>query len=625
MRKLVAVIWAFVVCLTAGCAPHPSDLANTATKGEGRRPEAEFRPDLPVPAVLAARLPSATAALTLDGAAYEDSLLNNNVARAGQSAVYSPDWNPLAEPPRVEPAFAVYAYSLAGQQAVQEFDCSWAEGESPGDFWVALSNFSAERWDWYNLEAGEPQAMPALPDYLDGEGRLLVVILLLAPGTLNQLELRGEGPVADFSADPTTGPAPLLVSFDAGASHDPDGYIAKYEWDFTGDLLFEYDAGTNPLAQHEYAAAADYTAYLRVTDNWGAFDVASVDIQVSGEEPGWHALTIGTTNFNYGPSLAVINGNPAAVFGGAGIGEPLSYVRAVDALGTSWGEQLDINHDGPVQVRLVAAGGRPAVLYYAVTTWLSYVRADDENGTAWGAAVQVAQPSVITSVYSMNMVGGLPAFGYDTLFPAEGFYYQQADDVEGDSWSSPVIAASSGNLTDLSEVGGRPAFCLTGETGEDLYFLRASDSAGTSWGAPIPVDLDCVVGYFPKLLVVNGNPAIFYIDWSPTPTKLLYARAEDENGGSWSSPVPIADGDGFPSPALIGGRPALTFIGGGDPYNIYYARADDENGDSWPAPELVIPDAGFFETSCAEVAGRPAFIYSKAGEEAVDVIYMVYY
>lgn len=625
MRKLVIVSLSFVVCFAAGCASHQAGLASFSAMSKGRGPVVEFRPDLPAPAVLAARLPSATAELTLNGADYEDSLLNKNVARDGQSALYTPDWDPAAEPPHLDSAFAIYAFSLEGQQAVQALDCSWAEEETPSDFWVALSNFSAGHWDWFDLEPGEPLAMPELPDYLDGDGRLLVLILLLDSGALDQLELRGEGPVADFSADPTTGPPPLSVNFDASASYDPDGYIAKYEWDFNGDLLFDDDSGMNPLAQHEYSDAKDYTAYLRVTDNWGSTDIAFLGIHVNGEEPSWHSLTIGTTNFNYGPSLAVINGNPAAVYGGADTGAPMSYVRADDALGTSWGDQLDINHDGPVQVRLVTAGGRPAVLYYAVTTWLSYVRADDENGTAWGEAVQVEQPSVITSVYSMNLIGGLPAFGFDTLFPAEAFYYEQATDVGGTSWGAPAKAASSGNLTDMAEVGGNPAFCLCGETGEDLYYLRANNSAGTSWGASVPVDLNCVVGYFPKLLVVNGNPAIFYIDWNATPSKLLYVRAQDEAGASWGTSVPIADADIFPSPAMVGGRPALTFIGGGDPYNIYYVRADDENGDSWPSPELVIPDSGGYETSFAEVAGHPAFIYTMAGEEAVDVIYMVYY
>jgi PKD repeat protein len=563
--------------------------------------------------------------LALDGADYEDSLLNMNVARDGQSAVFTPDWNPAAGPAHVDPAFAIYGFALQGQQTVQVLDCSWTEGQSPSDFWVALSNFSAGYWDWFNLPAEEPLPMPELADYRDGEGRLLAIILLLDSGTLEQLSLTGAGPTAEFSANPTAGGAPLLVSFDASASGDPDGYIASFEWDFTGDLIFEYDAGTNPLAQHEYSADGDYTVYLRVNDNWGATDIASLDVQVSGEEPSWHAVTIGSTSYTCGPSLAVIDGNPAAVFGHADFDGPLSYVRANDGLGSSWGEQQDINSDGPIQVKLVSAGGRPALLYYAFTNWFSYVRADDAAGTDWGAVEQAAQPTINTNVYSMNLVNGVPAFGYITSAPAEGHYYRQAENVQGSSWELPVQAAAFSNMTDLLEVGGRPAFCLTGEMDEGLYYLRANDADGTSWSAALPVDLDCTVYYFPKMLMVNGKPAVFYADTVGFPPHdLLYVRATDATGSSWGAPTLIAKAIGFPSPAMVNGRPALTFVGDSDPYNIYYVHADDDNGDSWPTPELVIADSGFYEPSFAEVAGHPAFVYT-TGVADVDVIYMIYY
>ena len=39
-------------------------------------------------------------------------------------------------------------------------------------------------------------------------------------------------PVARFFASPESGSAPLLVSFDASASNDPDGVIENYSWDF---------------------------------------------------------------------------------------------------------------------------------------------------------------------------------------------------------------------------------------------------------------------------------------------------------------------------------------------------------------------------------------------------------
>lgn len=44
-----------------------------------------------------------------------------------------------------------------------------------------------------------------------------------------------QAPLAIFIATPTTGEAPLIVSFDASGSSDPDGTISQYEWDFEND------------------------------------------------------------------------------------------------------------------------------------------------------------------------------------------------------------------------------------------------------------------------------------------------------------------------------------------------------------------------------------------------------
>ena len=47
------------------------------------------------------------------------------------------------------------------------------------------------------------------------------------------------------------------VSFNASASSDPDGTIAKYEWDLDGNGSYETDTGTTPTATSSYATAGD--------------------------------------------------------------------------------------------------------------------------------------------------------------------------------------------------------------------------------------------------------------------------------------------------------------------------------------------------------------------------------
>jgi YVTN family beta-propeller protein len=65
----------------------------------------------------------------------------------------------------------------------------------------------------------------------------------------------------DSSAAPGT-----PVAFEAGASHAPDGQIARYDWDF-GDGGHADDAGPTP--SHVYAAAGTYTATLTVGNGQG--------------------------------------------------------------------------------------------------------------------------------------------------------------------------------------------------------------------------------------------------------------------------------------------------------------------------------------------------------------------
>ncbi|MGH9840677.1 MAG: PKD domain-containing protein [Blastocatellia bacterium] len=86
-----------------------------------------------------------------------------------------------------------------------------------------------------------------------------------------------QAPNAIASGSPTSGNAPLAVSFNGAGSADPDGSIVSYAWNFG-------DGGTagaaNPV--HTYTTKGSFTAVLTVVDNDGLTDTASVTVTVTG-------------------------------------------------------------------------------------------------------------------------------------------------------------------------------------------------------------------------------------------------------------------------------------------------------------------------------------------------------
>lgn len=97
-----------------------------------------------------------------------------------------------------------------------------------------------------------------------------------APGaatSINQL------PTASFSASGTTGQAPFVVSFDGGASNDPDGNISQYLWQFG-------DGGTSSSVSPTYTFehVGVMQVVLTVTDDCGSQSGKEMTIMVQGSD-----------------------------------------------------------------------------------------------------------------------------------------------------------------------------------------------------------------------------------------------------------------------------------------------------------------------------------------------------
>jgi len=105
-----------------------------------------------------------------------------------------------------------------------------------------------------------------------------------------------ESPVASFFFTPSNPVVNQVIQFNATESHDPDGTIVAYQWDF-GDGT---PAAVGVLVEHQFNSKGTYTVYLRVTDNSGNTDSASQTITVSDNQKP-------TASFVYSPTNPVIN------------------------------------------------------------------------------------------------------------------------------------------------------------------------------------------------------------------------------------------------------------------------------------------------------------------------------
>lgn len=120
-----------------------------------------------------------------------------------------------------------------------------------------------------NLVPGFHDVLIRKTGYLDYTAR----VFLVAGGTrtlevvLSPIAPVNQPPVAQFTFSPAN-PAPgAVVSFNAGASYDPDGTIVNYQWDFQNDGTFDR-TGVTPT--WTFPAPGTYNVRLVVTDGLGA-------------------------------------------------------------------------------------------------------------------------------------------------------------------------------------------------------------------------------------------------------------------------------------------------------------------------------------------------------------------
>lgn len=189
-----------------------------------------------------------------------------------QGAASSVTTTVVVAPPNGAPTAAISVDPTTGTAPEQfTFDGS---GSSDGDGTVV-----AYEWDFGD---GASSSSPTPTHAYTAGGSYSVELTVTdnqgATGTSSLLVAVADNqlPAPQVIADPTSGQAPLDVSFDGTGSLDPDGTLVSYAWSF-GDG----STATGRTASHTYTAGGTFTVTLTVTDNKGGSASATSSVQVA--------------------------------------------------------------------------------------------------------------------------------------------------------------------------------------------------------------------------------------------------------------------------------------------------------------------------------------------------------
>jgi hypothetical protein len=200
------------------------------------------------------------------------------------------------------------------------------------------------------------------------------------------------------------------------------------------------------------------------------------------------------------------------------------------------------------------------------------------------------------------------------VFSGNDLKYVRANDPDGTSWPAPMTVASVGDVgkyTSLVVVNGRPAISYLDDTNVNLMYVRAADANGASWDPPVTVDAPGAVGLYSSMAIVNGRPAISYRDQANG--YLKYVRAGDSDGATWDAPMVLDSGNTqFTSLAVINGTPGIAYalLGPMSQATLKHIAAVDPDGASWNMP-LVLDSMGSvgYYPSLAVINGKGMIAY----------------
>lgn len=654
MHRCLPLLIVISLGLLWSCSTGSQDLS--LTQGRADLPAAEpaplnSAPAAGLPALPEGRVPTALTETSRDGA--------QSFARSSSALPADPvlQLNSTAD----ELSWGIWELPATDELRYLDVQLALPAGQ---EAWLALADYQSQRWELFGpVVSGRILDLdPARHSSPGGNLYAAVIAFDGTAATVQSLKLiafhSNAAPSAALQSDVSSGTAPLSVSFDASASSDPDNNISRYLWDFDGDGVFD-GSSTVPQVSHVYSAGGSFNASVTAEDTDGEQD-ASAALSISVNSPPTAVLELPAAEVQQNETISLQGGNSFDSDGsivkyewdsdGNGSFETNSGSSKSIGLSAVRAGRLTLklrvtDDDGAVDVALaqlyvrgfnenvateqqfsgthtqvLSVNGRPAVCFEAgADSTLQYCRALDSEGNTWPAPIEL-DPSVNSGEYnSMTMINGNPAISYrDQALGA--MKYIRASDLNGAAWPAPEILEqgqlneTTGAYSSLAVVNGRPAVAYHNHFGENHY-MRALDVNGDSWPAGYEV-LDNGpgdTGYSNSLAVMNGFPAVAYVDYGNG--NLMFIRAADANGDTWSTEKILdSSNETFsPSMTVIDGKPAIAYYrsNGGDLMYINCISPSGEGAWNSPVPLDTNGQAGKYP-NLRVIGGLPCIAYNES-------------
>jgi hypothetical protein len=242
------------------------------------------------------------------------------------------------------------------------------------------------------------------------------------------------------------------------------------------------------------------------------------------------------------------------------------------------------------------------------------------SGSADASRLIYGRTGLTLHSFSMREIAGRLSIVFSEEDSSNNFTikYSSSVDPYGFEWSQPITLPAgnypTGSEMNLTEIQGFPALAYRLNPSA-LVYIRATNPEGSSWSTPVSVDPG-TASEAKSLTVVNGNPAIAY--HNTTQDDVKYVRANNAEGTSWGAPMTIVSTGNvgrYLKLLVVDGNPAIAYFDSTN-NDLKFIRASDPNGTSWGS-SVTVESTGLTGSylSMEIVNGRPAISYRSASED----------